>query len=391
MVHGDERCTDNIVSFYCYCNILDPEAHVAWQLAIASTFDLLGRCIVATEGVNGTVSGSSETVELYEAALEGVLGCRVDFKRSTASGSRRPFPDFYAKMSREIVSTGIDTSRIAGVEGGKHVTPTQFRATLLGGNAVVLDVRNAFEYDVGHFEGAIRTPIKTMSEFTRWVDSIEEVFAAKEVLLYCTGGVRCEKASRFLKSRGCSEVLQLDGGIVRFLDTFPDGGGVWKGRNFVFDAREIDPPPSLCVVGKCSACNAPWDTYAAKHVCSVCATLVLVCPSCSAVFHEHYCHRHAYLKDSYCHFLDRYQDPALADQERRLEQILCDVELAKRSVNVRRALKKQLARVKGQRARIAHAGSVRDEYYDGPPRCRSCASTSCRGCWGFWKEAQPMS
>lgn len=376
-----------VVSFYVYVDIASPEEHVTWQRSMAASHKLLGRVVVASEGCNGAVSGLERSLRSYEVSLEATLGARIDFKRSRLGHScRRPFPDFHAKKSREIVSMCVGSSEMAGVEEGRRVSAAEFRTCLLAGDVIVIDVRNCFEHAVGYFEGSIRPPIRTASDFGRWLDASLGAFEGKNVWTYCTGGVRCEKATKLLRSRGCCDVAQLEGGIHRFLEAFPDGGGVWRGRNFVFDAREINPPPTTDVVGRCSHCGAPWDVHAARHVCSVCEQLALVCPDCSATEHEHYCDNHASLRGAYCHFLDRHDDSALADQMRRLEDELASSTRAAASVNVRRALRKQLARVEDRRDLLRKRGIA---LYEGPPRCRSCGSTVCVGCWGFWIPPPP--
>ena len=393
-----------VVSFYKYVAIADPEAHAAWQRARGAALDLRGRIIVAKEGINGTLSGASSDCDAYAAELRAVLATAIDVKRSRelAADARRPFPDLYVKVGGEIVSTGMGPG--VRVEGGAPHAPAEaFRDKLLAPDAserlLVLDVRNGFEFDVGHFRGAERAPIRTMNEWATYVDRADVVGRAegKEILMYCTGGVRCEKASAYLKSKGVAAVHQLDGGIHRFLEAYPDGGEVWEGRNFLFDAREADAYADEAAtaskasdasgadaraVGTCTDCGAPWGAHAPRNICSVCETLCLVCPSCSRERHEHYCDAHADLRGAYCHFLDVFDARSLRAVEAALADAL-DAPKAQQSVNRRRAIRKQLARVAARLAAL-DAGDAA-AVYDGPPRCRSCGQTRCDGCWGFWK------
>ena len=380
-----------VLSYYVYAAVADPEAHAAWQRATGAALGLRGRVVVAGEGVNGTLSGATDACDAYAAALEAALGANVDVKRSPlAAGARPPFPDLYVKVGGEIVSTGLGAAvRASSETSAPHADAASFRAKLSAPDAadklLVLDVRNGFEYDVGHFKNAERAPIRTMHEWTRYVDSEDVVGRARgrEVLMYCTGGVRCEKASAYLRSKGVEAVHQLDGGIHRFLERYPDGGGVWKGRNFLFDAREADAydaPPAPTAVGVCTDCAKPWGAHAARNICSVCETLCLVCPSCSSSRREHYCSDHADLRGAYCHFLDACDAGALEDQARGLAAAL-EAPAAKKSVNRRRSLRKQLDRVRARLGALAGGAAV----YAGPPRCRSCGQVHCDGCWGFWK------
>ncbi|KAJ8601378.1 hypothetical protein CTAYLR_005037 [Chrysophaeum taylorii] len=363
---------EEVVSFYAYCAV-DPEPHAVWQREFGAKLGLLGRVVVAAEGISGTLSGRPAAIDEYAKAVAARLR-PLDLRRAPLGV--RAFPDLYVKTSREIVGTGLPAG-----EPGEHLEPREFKRRLVD-DAIVLDVRNGFEYDVGHFRGAVRAPIRTMAEWARWVDreGIVEKCRNRDALLYCTGGVRCEKASAFLKARGVRSVAQLEGGIHRFLDELGDDD-LWHGRNFCFDAREVAPAPSRVVVGRCADCGAPWETHSGRNVCTVCETLVLVCPACARENHEHYCDVHAYLRSAYCHFLDRYSDAELQVQADNLHAILRDSDRARESPNVRRALRRQIDRISARARKDTPA-------YDGPPRCRSCGQASCVGaCWGFWKAA----
>ncbi|KAH8059055.1 hypothetical protein JL722_5605 [Aureococcus anophagefferens] len=352
-----------VLSYYVYAAVADPEGHAAWQRATGAALGLRGRVVVAGEGVNGTLSGATDACDAYGAVEP--LGAAVDVKRSPlAAGARPPFPDLYVKVGGEIVSTGLGAAvRASSETSAPHADAASFRDKLAAPDAadklLVLDVRNGFDEDVvGRARG-------------------------KEVLMYCTGGVRCEKASAYLRSKGVEAVHQLDGGIHRFLERYPDGGGVWKGRNFLFDAREADAydaPPAPTAVGVCTDCAKPWGAHAARNICSVCETLCLVCPACSSSRREHYCSDHEDLRGAYCHFLDACDAGALEDQARGLAAAL-EAPAAKKSVNRRRSLRKQLDRVRARLGALAGGAAV----YAGPPRCRSCGQVHCDGCWGFWK------
>jgi UPF0176 protein len=213
---------NEVISFYSYTPVTDPEAHAAWQRETGAQLALHGRVIVATEGVSGTASGAAAATREYVSQLEAALGIALDVKRAPLDTNAAPFPDFYVKVAAEIVSTGLPCT----VDGSaRHASPAAFRAAAASGDALILDVRNGFEHDVGHFAGAERAPIRTMQEWKAYVDASDVVGRSRgrPVLMYCTGGVRCEKASAYLRSRGVGDVQQLDGGIHRFLEAFPDG------------------------------------------------------------------------------------------------------------------------------------------------------------------------
>ena len=374
---------NEVISFYSYTSIADPQAHAAWQRETGAQLALHGRVIVATEGVSGTASGSIAATERYAADLAAALGLdKLDVKRAPVEGA--PFPDFYVKVAAEIVSTGLPCT----VDGSaRHASPAAFRAAAASGDALILDVRNGFEHDVGHFAGAERAPIRTMQEWKAYVDASDVVGRSRgrPVLMYCTGGVRCEKASAYLRSRGVGDVQQLDGGIHRFLEQFPDGGGVWRGRNFLFDNREAEnyKDGASNVVGSCGDCGRRWGAHDGRNVCSVCETLCLVCRDCRETRHEHYCPEHEDLRGAYCWFLDACDAAAIDKQADALRAAL-EAPRARGSVNRRRSLRKQLDRVAARKAALVAGADI----YVGPPRCRSCGSVECEGrCWGFWKTA----
>jgi len=400
-------------------DIGDVEGHALWQREQLQS--LLGRVTVASEGVNGTLSGSAEALDIYEARLRLKLNVEdMEFHRS-ASEEQRVFPDLKVVVSRELVGNGEVVARAlrgASAHRGTHLSPAAFKEKLERGDSLVLDVRNGFEFDVGRFEGAVKAPIRTMSEWGAWVERSGIVDVAKrenkEILTYCTGGVRCEKATQFLLALGAPKVSQLKGGICSYLDAYPDSDN-FKGRNFLFDAREAKSSTKN-PVGKCSDCNKPWDTHSGRNLCSVCETLTLVCDDCRRTNHDHYCDIHTYLRETYCYFLDVYTDDQLQQQEinlhnlfrkqtsygrrkksrnqRRTEPLAQPLQqdslpsdeetrLPTSSANVRRALRKQLERLRQRRRENKETTSP--SIYRGPPRCRSCGLADCQGfCWGFW-------
>jgi len=234
------------------------------------------------------------------------------------------FKDCRVLPVKELVYYGIDMEETLG-EGGKHLSADAFHDKLKDSNTVIIDVRNAYETDIGRFEkqekagGAelILPDMRKSTDFVPWIKSekTKEKLKGKDVLMYCTGGVRCERASALLKKEvdenGIGEVYQLHGGIEKYLQTFPDGG-FFRGKNFVFDKREAigpncvngvggvltentkkkkikknkkskksdDSESSNDTLGKCCICDTSWDRYIGKKKCDTCAVPVLVCQNC---------------------------------------------------------------------------------------------------------------
>lgn len=223
----------------------------------------------------------------------------------------------------------------------------------------------------------------------------------RTVMLYCTGGIRCEKASAFLRRRlkedgaeVSTPVYQLEGGIHRYLEAFPDGGR-FRGANFVFDKRAQMRSGDGTVIGRCSECLGPWDAHHGGRVCTVCRALVLVCDDCDASSEhgEYWCPEHSNLRGSYFHFLDRFSEKELQAQAQSL-QLLLDKEVGTHRKNRRNTLRKKLLQVQD---RLEHLQlepkhgetTAEDAEVSVPRRCRACEKPYCQCpgvCWGFWKE-----
>ena len=438
-----------VVLFYKYTAI-DPEVEVARQKRLCSELGLTGRVLVAEEGINGTVASPSTG----SAMDEGLTGldkyissmsedprfADVDWKVSYSTVE--PFPDFVVKKQKTIISTGnyiIPPPNPETFPGGKHLKPEEFHGELKKAltthkdDYVVLDVRNNQEHMIGNFKGSINPKTRFFSEWPAYVEENIESFKGKKVLMYCTGGIRCEKASAFLKSKGCDDVSQLKGGIHRYLERYEkDGGGLWVGKNFVFDKRVTQPTTaesSKIVVGRCYECKEPFDEIDGGTVCTVCRDHVLVCSTCKTKCRNvYYCEKHKYLKNTYYYFLDHFTVEELKGQLQRLraihQQMLVGTEKdapekeiqdnamgegctppqarkrrkkcinkekrkrgTKKFKNKRRTIMKQITKVE-KRIEDLNSGAC-TVVKDGSMWCRTCMQDVkvCNGeCWGFWSN-----
>jgi len=440
-----------IVLFYKYVNIADVAALCAEQRSLATSLGLLGRVLIAAEGVNGTLSGAPAAIDGYIAAMSALaLFGGVDWKTSAAGtgvgvGSGvgvgvgvgelepqlepqpephqlLPFPDMVVKEVRQIVSLGgaaVDLS-----DGGQHLSPAEFHEALsaAGGGGgggerevVLLDVRNTFEHAIGQFEGSISPEMREFSAFPTFVDRHAEEWKGKQVLMYCTGGIRCEKASAYVRSKGIDSVGQLSGGIHRYLEAYPDGGH-FRGKNFVFDQRVAVASTDATVVGRCVACAEPYDELSGGRVCTVCRDLVLVCAACQgdAALREFHCAAHSEWAWCYFSFLEAFSDAELQQQAeglQRLWQNACgdngtrgkeERAKNKRLKSKRATLRKQIEKVEAERARRKAAADEPEPQAEAAGeepathaatatavarRCRTCRlpAAECNGnCWGFW-------
>ncbi|XP_019346245.1 thiosulfate sulfurtransferase/rhodanese-like domain-containing protein 2 isoform X3 [Alligator mississippiensis] len=278
-----------VLLYYCYCEVKDPERLCIWQKALCQHLHITGKVRIASEGINGTVGGSKAATCLYiEAVLSHPLFknilCREDFKSS--AGGAHCFPGLRVDVFEEIVPMGIDPNKVSYKETGIHMSPQEFhkevekylsQANQAQSDTILLDCRNFYESRIGRFQGSLAPDIRKFSYFPNYVDKNLELFKNKRVLMYCTGGIRCERGSAYLRTKAmCTAVYQLKGGIHKYLEEFPDG--FYRGKLFVFDERYA-LSSNKDVISACRYCGALWDQY---RLCSSqhCRQLVLTCLSC---------------------------------------------------------------------------------------------------------------
>ena len=236
-----------VILFYKYVPIADPEAFATEQRALCVRLGLKGRVLIATEGINGTLAGAPEAVDEYTAALHAdARFSDVGFKVS--GGDENTFPKLVVKVRREIVTLGAG-ALTANQEN--QLAPAEWKQMIENDpDVVLLDVRNRFESDAGRFEGAVVCDIENFRDLPRYIEKLEPL-KEKKVLMYCTGGIRCEKASALLRSRGFRDVYQLHGGIVTYQEQF--GNEHWQGECFVFDQRmTVRVDDGLVQIGRCA-------------------------------------------------------------------------------------------------------------------------------------------
>ncbi|GAX19972.1 hypothetical protein FisN_1Lh553 [Fistulifera solaris] len=408
-----------------------------FQKDLCDRLALKGRVLLAAEGINGTVSAESpDVLQSYMDVMEEFDLVRefgvpedpdsdiashnktsyrifqdIDWKISNNhQGVLEPFPDLKVSIVKEIISTG-GTVSVEDIRknGGTHLPPSEFhRAIMENPDAVLIDVRNTFEYEIGHFvhpaslNPAINPEMVTFSSFeSSFCDKRADELKGKKVLMYCTGGIRCEKASVMLKKRGVTDVSQLQGGIHRYLEEYGDQG-LFRGLNFVFDQR-VAMSPAECqnphvpstkhdIVGKCVACQGSFDELCGSRVCTVCRDLVLICPSCQIHRREYHCIRHSSWKECYFTFLEVFSKEELLSQNEQLLRLRETFVPPSAHKNVRRTISRQIEKVT-QRIYALDSGLASVDL-NAPRRCRSCMEplTSCDGrCWGFWKTKQTSS
>lgn len=278
-----------VLLYYQYTFIEDPKQLVAEQKELCQQLNLKGRILIAEEGLNGTVSGTvKETTRYMEAMHAHPLFRNMKFKIDPHDG--HAFRKLTVKHRSEIVAwhmddQSVDPNKLTGV----HLTPSQWYQAMTEEDVILIDGRNDFEYDLGHFRGAIRPEVTTTREFPEWIRQHKEEWKDKKILTYCTGGIRCEKLSGVLLQEGLEHVYQLDGGIVTYGKDTSVQGALFDGKCYVFDDRISVPinQKEHVIVGKCYHCESPAEKYLnCQH--DLCDRRHLVCPDCEPV-HGGYC------------------------------------------------------------------------------------------------------
>ncbi|OGI85708.1 hypothetical protein A3A05_03080 [Candidatus Nomurabacteria bacterium RIFCSPLOWO2_01_FULL_41_12] len=264
-----------IILFYKYVHIDDPEAVKTREVEVCERLGLKGRCIIATEGINATYEGAKENIEKYIKELEkDKRFLNIHYKKNAGTGNA--FPKLSIKVRKEIVSLhlgtcDIDPNQITGI----HLKPEELHGWINppadgGREFYIVDMRNAYEHKVGYFKDSILPPMENFRDLPKVVEQIAHL-KNKTVLTVCTGGVRCEKASGFLITQGFTDVYQLDGGIVSYIEKYPNED--FQGKLYVFDGRVTmafyTDDEKHQIVGKCDACGEQSENYVncANPVC----------------------------------------------------------------------------------------------------------------------------
>ncbi|KAA9292156.1 rhodanese-related sulfurtransferase [Aerococcus urinae] len=226
-----------VLLYYKYQNIEDPDQFAKKHLVFCKRIGLRGRILVSEEGINGTVSGTVEQTDQYMDHLHSLPGFEdVWFKIDETDDYAHK--KMFVRSRNEIVSLSLDDDLSPLDITGDYLKPEEFHEALLDEDTVVLDTRNDYEYDLGHFKGAIRPDIRSFRELPQWVRDNKEKFMDKKVAVYCTGGVRCEKFSGWMLREGIGDkVGQLEGGIDTYGKDPNVQGDLWEGKMYVFDER----------------------------------------------------------------------------------------------------------------------------------------------------------
>lgn len=250
-----------IILFYQYVDIHDPSEFREAQLRLCRRYGLTGRFLIAPEGVNATLEGPTESIKKYVRAFtQDERFWDIDIK--TSPGNGQAFPRLSIKLRDEIVASYLPPEINPRKDTGTHLTPEELRRWYQENKEfTIIDMRNSYEYQVGHFKGSLDPGMENFRELPEKIDQFDHL-KEKTVLTVCTGGVRCEKASAYLKARGFKDVYQLQGGMHRYMEAYP--GQDFDGTLYVFDNRTVwqnADREKREVVGQCHNCQASTEEF----------------------------------------------------------------------------------------------------------------------------------
>ena len=274
------------ISFYKYHHIKDPKTFRDALYLRWSELGVLGRIYVADEGINAQLSVPTENLEAFKAHLESIDFLAGNRLNIAVDDDGKSFFKLAIKVRRKIVADGIDDPNFDVTKIGKHLKAEEFNEVTDRDDVIIVDMRNHYESEVGHFENAILPDVVNFREQLPQVAEMLKDQKDKPVVMYCTGGIRCEKASAYMLYRGFKEVYQLEGGIIHYANQVKDKGlkNKFHGKNFVFDER-LGESISNEIISKCHQCGELSDTHTncANVACNL---LFIQCDKCKAETHN---------------------------------------------------------------------------------------------------------
>ena len=256
-----------VAALYRFCRIERHEEMRAPLLELCRAQGVKGTLLLASEGINGTVAGSESAIDALLAFLERRLGLSgLEIKYSAAS--EMPFHRMKVRLKQEIVTMGVDG--LDAADAGAYVEPRDWNRLAADPDTILVDTRNDYEVTLGSFAGAVDPATGSFREFPGWAEANRERFAGRKVAMFCTGGIRCEKATAYMRSIGIEDVYHLRGGILKYLEDVPAEESLWRGECFVFDERvSVTHGLAEGEAELCRACRRPLsaeDRHSELHI-----------------------------------------------------------------------------------------------------------------------------
>jgi UPF0176 protein len=269
------------LSFYCYFKIEEPPVFRDQLYKDLKELGVLGRIYLAAEGINAQLSvptANMDAFKNYLYAIEPLNGIRLNV---AVDDDGKSFYVLDIKVRNKIVADGIHDPAFDMANRGKYVNAEQFNELTTDPGTVVIDMRNHYEFEVGHFENAIEVPSDTFREQLPMAACMMEADKDKNIIMYCTGGIRCEKASAYMLHKGFKNVFHLEGGIINYVNQVKEKGleNKFHGKNFVFDQR-LGERITDEIIAHCHQCGQPADTHV-NCVNDACHLLFIQCDACN--------------------------------------------------------------------------------------------------------------
>lgn len=280
----EESFPRTTISFYQYFSIQDPQAFRDELYRAFNAMKVFGRIYVATEGINAQISVPSHNFEVFKDFLysyKHLNGIRLNI---AVNDNGKSFWVLKIKVRDKIVADGIEDPNFSMENKGKYVNAQQMNQLLESPDTVVIDMRNHYEFEVGHFDNAIEIPSDTFREQLPMAAEMMKDKKDQNIIMYCTGGIRCEKASAYMLHQGFKNVFHLEGGVIHYANKVKEAGleSKFKGKNFVFDDR-LGESITEDVIAKCHQCGKPADTHTnCKN--DACHLLFIQCEDCARTF-----------------------------------------------------------------------------------------------------------
>lgn len=272
------------ISFYCYFKIEEPQDFRNTLYKDLKALEVMGRIYLAHEGINAQISVPSskfEALKDYLHSIKSLEGLRLNI---AVDDDGKSFYVLDIKVRKNIVADGITDPAFDMANKGKYVDAEQFNQLTDDPNTIVIDMRNHYEFEVGHFENAIEVPSDTFREQLPMAVDMMSTSKEKNIIMYCTGGIRCEKASAYMLHQGFQNVFHLEGGIIHYSNQVKDKGlaNKFHGKNFVFDQR-LGERITDEIIAQCHQCGKPADTHV-NCASDACHLLFIQCEECKAEF-----------------------------------------------------------------------------------------------------------
>jgi UPF0176 protein len=272
------------ISFYRYVVIHDPQLFRDEMYVALKNIGVMGRIYIATEGINAQISVPTANLAHLRTYLNDISGLENLRLNIAVDGDTQSFFVLDIKVRNKIVADGIDDPEFTKERKGKYVDAAEFNRLTHDPETIVIDMRNHYEYEVGHFNGAIEIPSDTFREQLPMAADMMQPHQQKNIIMYCTGGIRCEKASAFMLHKGFENVFHLEGGIINYVNQVKENGleNKFVGKNFVFDQR-LGERVTEDIIACCHQCGQPADTHT-NCVNNACHLLFIQCENCKSIW-----------------------------------------------------------------------------------------------------------